>query len=533
MKRRDFLGTGIAGAVAAVGHSRAPGAAANTTPEAFELEEITVSQLQDGMRSGRWTARRIAELYLERIESIDRRGPTLKAVIEVNPDAPAIADRLDEERRGGRVRGPLHGIPVLIKDNIDTGDRMQTTAGSLALEGSTAPRDAFLVERLRAGGAVLLGKTNLSEWANFRGENSSSGWSGRGGQTRNPYALDRNPCGSSSGSGAAAAANLAALAIGTETNGSIVCPSSANGIVGVKPTVGIWSRSGIIPISQTQDTAGPMCRTVTDAAVLLGALTGVDPRDPATRGAQGKLLADYPADLKPEALRQVRVGVARKGFNLSDKVVAVFEQALAALKEAGAVLVDPTDLPAAERQLGADEIEVLLYEFKTGLEAYLATRAPAVSHRTLKDLIAFNERNRDRELAFFGQEYLIRAAAKGPLTDPKYRATRRRLLSISRGNFNGLLARRRLDAIVCMTGGPAWPIDLVNGDRFTGGDASYPAVTGYPHVTVPAGTVHGLPVGLSFFGPAWSEGRLLAYAYAFERARPSRVGPTLAPTIPG
>jgi amidase len=532
VNRREFLRTGLSGAVVATARPDAhrPARLVNAAPQAFELEEVTVAQLQDGMQSGRWTARRLAELYLERIDAVDRRGPALNAVIEINPDAIDIADGLDRERRGGRGRGPLHGVPVLIKDNIDSGDRMQTTAGSLALAGSTAPRDAFIVERLRSAGAVLLGKTNLSEWANFRGQSSSSGWSGRGGQTRNPYVLDRNPCGSSSGSGAAAAANLAALTIGTETNGSIVCPSSANGIVGVKPTVGLWSRSGIIPISRTQDTAGPMCRTVTDAALLLGALIGMDPRDSATAG-QGTTNADYAAGLAPDALGGVRLGVARKGLNLSDKVLAVFDDALAALREAGAVLVDPGDLPPIGEGLGKDELELLLFEFRAGLEAYLATRAPAVPHRTLSDLIGFNERHRDRELPFFGQEYLIQASTKGPLTDPAYRAARRRLRAISRANLDGLLARRRLRAIVCMTAGPAWPIDLVNGDRFTGGDASYPAISGYPHVTVPAGAIHGLPVGLSFFGPAWSEARLLAYAFAFERVRPARTPPRFAPTV--
>lgn len=533
MNRRDFLHTGLLGGMAAARpRAAAPGSRPDRpTAQAFELDEASVATLQEGLRSGRWTARRLAELYLERIDAIDRRGPALRSVIETNPDALRIAEELDGERRSGRVRGPLHGIPVLIKDNIDSGDRMQTTAGSLALAGSTAPRDAFIVERLRAAGAVLLGKTNLSEWANFRGWRSSSGWSGRGGQTRNPYVLDRSPCGSSSGSGAAAAASLAAVAIGTETNGSIVCPSSANGLVGLKPTVGLWSRSGIIPISATQDTAGPMGRTVADVAVLLGALTGVDPRDPATAASQGRAAADYTAALAPDALRGARLGVARKGFNVSSRTMAVFDEAVAALRAAGAVIVDPAELPSLAA-LEADELELFRYELKAGVEAYLATR-PDQPHRTLRDLVAFNERHRDRELRFYGQEHLEDAAGKPALTDPKYRAIRRRLLATTRGNFNGLLARHRLDAVVCVTGGPAWVIDPVNGDHFTGGDASYPAITGYPHVTVPAGQVHGLPIGLSFFGPAWSEARLLGYAYAFEQATRARGAPRFLPAVPG
>jgi amidase len=535
MKRREFVRRGLAGGIAAVIPQRAPGAGGGdtTTParlQAFELEEATVGQLAADMSAGRRSARRIVELYLERIAAIDRSGPTLRSVIELNPDAVDAADALDAERQGGRVRGPLHGIPVLIKDNIDTADRMQTTAGSLALEGSTAPRDAFIVERLRAAGAVLLGKTNLSEWANFRGKASSSGWSGRGGQTRNPYVLDRSPCGSSSGSGVAAAANLATLTIGTETNGSIVCPASANGIVGVKPTVGLWSRSGIIPISHTQDTAGPMCRTVTDAAILLGALVGVDPRDPATAASRGKTESSYPVRLAPDALRGARLGVARKGFGFGAKVEAAFDEALRALRTAGAVLVEPAELPSIE-PLGADELELFRYELKAGLEAYLATRAAAVPHRTLQDLIAFNERHRERELSYFGQEYFLESAAKGPLTTPAYRALRRRLLATARANFTGLLTRRRLDAVVCITAGPAWCIDLVNGDQFTGGNPSYPAITGAPHVTVPGGQVQGLPVGLSFFGPAWSESRLLGYAYGFEQLTRARALPAFRPAV--
>lgn len=536
MKRRTFLQTTLVGGLA----SRLPSTAeASTgvrgrdpgTAQAFELEEATVSSLTEGMRSGRWTAQRITELYLERIEAIDRRGPTLKAVIETNPDAPAIAAERDRERRDGRIRGPLHGIPILIKDNIDSGDRMQTTAGSLALEGSPAPRDAFIVARLREAGAVLLGKANLSEWANFRGQRSSSGWSGRGGQVRNPNVLDRSPCGSSSGSGSAASANLATLTIGTETDGSIVCPASANGIVGVKPTVGLWSRSGIIPISHTQDTAGPMCRTVTDAALLLAALAAVDDRDPATAAARGRIEADYTRHLDAGALRGARIGVVRKHVGVSAKTEKVFEEALAALRSAGAVLVDPVDF-ADPGPLGAAEWDLLAHEFKAGVEAWLAALGSATPHRTLADLIAFNEANASRELPYFGQETFELAARAGSLRSAKYRsllATCRRLARTE--GLDPRLAARRLDALVAVTGGPAWPIDLVNGDRFTGGSSTWAAVAGYPAVTVPMGAVQELPVGLTFMGRAWSEGRLLGLAYAFEQATRARTAPAFRPTI--
>ncbi|MGE0554223.1 MAG: amidase [Gemmatimonadales bacterium] len=535
MKRRTFLQTTLVGGLA----SRLPSTAeASTgvrgrdpgTAQAFELEEATVSSLTEGMRSGRWTAQRITELYLERIEAIDRRGPTLKAVIETNPDAPAIAAERDRERRDGRIRGPLHGIPILIKDNIDSGDRMQTTAGSLALEGSPAPRDAFIVARLREAGAVLLGKANLSEWANFRGQRSSSGWSGRGGQVRNPNVLDRSPCGSSSGSGSAASANLATLTIGTETDGSIVCPASANGIVGVKPTVGLWSRSGIIPISATQDTAGPMCRTVTDAALLLGALAGIDPDDPATAASRGHSTGDYASGLTRDALRGARLGVYREGLGLGPKVDPVLANAVDALKEAGAVLVDPANLPPIDRYSG-DELELFFFELKDGLNKYLASRGSTARAKTIEDLIRFNEEHRERELRFFGQEHFLEAAKRGGLADPKYRAARQRLRSVVRGNLRGMLARHRLDAVVCITGGPAWPIDLVNGDRFTGGDSSYAAIAGFPHVTVPAGRVDGLPIGFSFFGDAWTEARLLGFAYAFEQTTKARIAPAFRPTV--
>ena len=493
--------------------------------------ESTVAELQAGMQSGSYSAREVTEMYLARIESVDRRGPALNSVIEVNPEAIAIAESLDQERRAGRVRGPLHGITILIKDKIDTADRMQTTAGSLALEGSIAPKDAGIVERLRAAGCVLLGKTNLSEWANFRSTNSSSGWSGRGGQTKNPYVLDRNPCGSSAGSGAAGSASLATITIGTETDGSIVCPASINGLVGIKPTVGLWSRSGIIPISHTQDTAGPMCRTVADAAVLLGPLTGVDPRDPATTASRGRAETDYRRFLDRAGLKGARIGVMRKHMGVSAKTEVVYDDAIRALTAAGAVIVDPVDL-ADPGPLGTAEWQVLAYEFKAGVEAYLATLGPKIPHRTLADLIAFNLANRNREMPHFAQETFDRAAKLGPLSSPEYRsalATCRRLARTE--GLDRRLNQLRLDAIIGVTAGPSWPIDLVNGDRFTGGSSTSAAVAGYPNITVPMGHVGGLPVGLSFMGRAWSEGRLLQLASGFEQATQARFAPTFRATV--
>lgn len=533
MKRRDFLGATVSTGLAATIQTPPPGPISlpAMAAQSFELNEITVPSLQAAMQSGQYTARRVTELYLARIESVDRQGPKLNSVIEVNPDAMAIAESLDAERKGGRIRGPLHGVPILIKDNIDTGDRMQTTAGSLALAGSIAPRDAAIVERLRAAGAVLLGKTNLSEWANFRSSHSSSGWSGRGGQTHNPYVLDRSPCGSSAGSGAAGAANLATITIGTETDGSIVCPSSISGLVGIKPTVGLWSRSGIIPISHSQDTAGPMCRSVTDAALLLGPLTGVDPRDPATAASRGNSQNDYARFLDPAALKGARIGVTRKFMGISDKTERVYHAALQALKDAGAILIDPLDLPDPG-PMGRAEWEVLAFEFKAGIEAYLATLGNRVPHRTLTDLIAFNRANASREMPYFAQETFELANAKGPLTSPKYRsllATCRRL-SRTQG-LDPSFAKHRLDAIIGVTAGPAWPIDLVNGDRFTGGSSGYPAVAGYPSITVPAGDVEGLPVGLLLTGKPWTEGRLIQLAYGFEQATKARKPPEFRPTV--
>ena len=542
LSRRDFLRvSGAAGALAVTGSPGAggTGAAAPAGQPApagaddFPLAEATVADLQAGLARGAWTTRSIVEAYLGRIERIDPRGPALRSVIEINPDALPIADRLDRERRSGRLRGPLHGIPVLLKDNVDTADRMTTTAGSLALAGWIPPEDSGAAARLREAGALLLGKTNLSEWANFRSTRSSSGWSGRGGQCRNPYVLDRNPCGSSSGSGAAVSANLAAAALGTETDGSIVCPSSANGIVGVKPTVGLVSRAGVIPISHTQDTAGPMARTVRDAAVLLGVLAGPDPRDPATAAGETRGLADYTPFLDPDGLRDARVGVARQFLGFHEEVDRVVEDAAAAMRAAGAVVVDPVVLgPGAGRSLQAAETDVLLYEFKAGLNAYLARRGPGAEVRSLADLIAFNERNAETEMPYFGQERLIAAQERGPLSEPAYLtalATARRL-SRAEG-IDRTMDEHRLDAIAAPTGGPAWVTDLVNGDHFGGGSSGYPAAAGYPNVTVPAGAVHGLPVGLSFFGRAWSEPILVRIAYAFEQTVQARRPPRFRPTV--
>lgn len=496
------------------------------------LEEATIADLQAAMEAGDLTARALVELYLERIELLDRSGPRLGAVVEVNPDAWDIARDLDRERRARGPRGPLHGIPVLVKDNIDTGDRMQTTAGSVALAGPPAPEDATVVRRLREAGAVILGKTNLSEWANFRSTRSVSGWSARGGQTRNPYALDRSPSGSSSGSAAAVAANLCAAALGTETDGSIVSPSHACGVVGLKPTVGLTSRYGVVPISHTQDTVGPHARTVADAAAVLGALAGVDPADPATAAAAARAHRDYTAFLDEGGLRGARIGVVRGPYaGLHPKVDRVFEEALRALREAGAELVDPADLPGGdELRTDRSELEVLLYEFKHGLEAYLRRR-PDVPVRTLADLITFNERHAAAELVYFGQELLEQAAARGGLDDPAYREALERSRRLGREAIDGALSRYGVEALVAPSGAPAWVIDTVNGDpRGSVFGSSGPAArAGYPLITVPMGFVQGLPVGITFMGTAWSEPTLIRLAHAFERFTRARRPPRFPP----
>jgi len=496
------------------------------TPEGFAddfaLNEVTIRELQAQMESGALSAKSITQMYLDRIEAVDKNGPRLQSVLETNPDALSIAEQLDEERKAGKVRGPLHGIPVLIKDNIDSADRMMTTAGALALSGNIATQDAFIVEKLRAAGAVLLGKTNLSEWANFRSTRSSSGWSGRGGQCKNPFVLDRNPCGSSSGSGAAVSANLCAIAIGTETNGSIVCPSSTNGVVGIKPTVGLWSRSGIIPISYTQDTAGPMTRTVTDAAILLGALSGEDPRDQKTQGLTGKYPGDYTAALDPNGLEGARIGIARFYMGFHEEVDKVLEAAFALMRQKGATLID-VEQPEAWKNLGGAGYEVLLYEFKDGVNKYLATANAPV--KNLKAVIAYNKENAAAAMPYFKQEILEAAQEKGDLNTPEYLEAVRKTVLQSQKGIDQLLQDNQLDAILGPTGGPAWCTDLVNGDHFGGGSSSPAAQAGYPNITLPAGYVNGLPVGLSLFGTAFSESTLIRLAYAFEQASQQRKAP--------
>jgi amidase len=527
MERRKFLGKSLVGGTAIAVLSQLGDAAAKSVEAApqvaaFELEEVTIAELQKGMASGKWSARGITEAYLRRIEMVDRQGPTLRSVIETNPDALAIAEELDRERRAGKVRGPLHGIPVLVKDNIDTHDRMTTTAGSLALEGSIPPADSGVAAKLRDAGAVLLGKANLSEWANIRSNHSSSGWSARGGQCRNPYVLDRNPCGSSSGSGAATSANLCAVAIGTETDGSIVCPSNACGLVGLKPTVGLVPGNGIIPISHSQDTAGPMARTVSDAAILLSAIAGAD-----KPGAQ----ADYTKSLDANGLKGARLGVLRSEFGFNPKVDKVLATALEDLKRLGAELIDPVTLPSG-RDIGRNELTVLLYELKADLNAYLATLGPGARVKSLKEIIEFNEKNAEREMPWFGQDLFIEAEAKGPLTTKEYRDALKKNQQAMRGKgIDATMKKHRLDAILAPTGGPAWTTDWVNGDHFGGGSSSPAAIAGYPNITVPAGFVQGLPVGLSFFGRAWSEPTLLRLAYAYEQGTRHRKPPKFLPTL--
>jgi amidase len=496
------------------------------------LPEWTISDLQERMESGELTARRLAELYTERIDEVDKNGPYINSVIELNPDALEIADSLDAERKAGKIRGPLHGIPILIKDNIDTADRMQTTAGSLALVGHIAAKDAFIVKQLRKAGALIMGKTNLSEWANFRGKRSVSGWSSRGGLTRNPYALDRTACGSSSGSGAAVAANLCAGAVGTETDGSIICPAQTNGIVGIKPTLGLLSRSGIIPIAHSQDTPGPMARTVTDAAILLGAMAGVDGQDPATRGSRKRGGSNYTRFLDLEGLKAARIGVARNMAGTNPRVIKIFDYCIEVMKHLGAVIIDPADVPNFDK-FGKTEVEVLHYEFKADLNKYLKSVDGAIPVHSMEDVIKFNEENSHKVMPYFGQEHMITAQEKKSLREQKYRDALAKNLRLTRKEgIDAAMRKHKLDAIIVPSGGPAWLIDLAGGDsnNWDMESTSPPAVAGYPHITVPAGYVFGLPVGISFLAQAWQEPTLIKFGYAFEQATQFRRQPRYLPT---
>lgn len=489
------------------------------------MQEQSIFELQKQMKSGELTALQLTELFFERIDSIDTNGPRLNSIIEMNPEAADIASSLDRERAAGKVRSLLHGIPILLKDNIDTHDGMQTTAGSLAMEGNIASRDAFIVKQLRKAGAIILGKTNLSEWANFRGKNSISGWSSRGGLTRNPYALDRSTCGSSSGSGAAVAANLSAAAVGTETDGSVICPAQTNGIVGIKPTLGLLSRSGIIPIAHSQDTAGPMARTVADAAILLGAMTGVDARDPATKNSAKRRFSDYTKFLDLNGLKGARIGVARNMAGTDPRIIKIFESSIDVMKQLGAVIVDPADLPNFNK-FGKTESEVLYYEFKADLNKYLAGANAKV--KTMADVIKFNEENKERVLQYFGQERMLKAQESGGLRDKKYRdALAKNLLLTRKNGIDAAMKKYKLDALIVPSGGPSWMVDMVNGDALNWDmeSTSPAAVAGYPHITVPAGYISGLPVGISFFAKAWQEPTLVKLAFAFEQAAKIRKPP--------
>ncbi len=486
------------------------------------MQEFSIYELQEKMTSGELTSQQLTQMYLERIDSVDKK---INAIIETNPDALLAASDLDGERRAGKVRGPLHGIPILLKDNIDTHDKMQTTAGSLALEGHIAPRDAFIVRQLRKAGAIILGKTNLSEWANFRGKHSISGWSSRGGLTRNPYALDRSACGSSSGSGAAIAANLASVAVGTETDGSVICPAQTNGLVGIKPTLGLLSRSGIIPIAHSQDTAGPMARTVADAAILLGLMTGVDKRDSATRLSAKRGFSSYEKFLDKDGLKGARIGVARNMAGSDERIIRIFDSAIDVMKQLGAVIVDPANVPNFNK-FGATEGEVLHYEFKADLNKYLAGSNSRL--KTMEEIIKFNDENKDVVLKYFGQEHMVAAQSKNGLRDKKYReALAKNLLLTRKSGIDAAMKKYKLDALIVPSGGPSWMIDLVNGDAINWDmeSTSVAAVAGYPHITVPAGYILGLPAGLSFFAGAWQEANLIKFAYAFEQAVKARIAP--------
>ncbi|MBD3190810.1 MAG: amidase [Candidatus Heimdallarchaeota archaeon] len=495
------------------------------------MKEYSISELQEKMAAGKITAQKIVKEYLVRIDEIDKNGPKLNAIIEINPDALKIADKLDQERKNGKTRGSLHGIPVVLKDNIGTADRMRTTAGSLALEGNIAPEDAFIVRNLRKAGAIILGKTNLSEWANFRSNRSTSGWCSRGGQTRNPYVLDRNPCGSSSGSAVAVAANLCSVAVGTETNGSIICPSHVNSVVGIKPTVGLISRTGIIPISHTQDTAGPMARTVRDAVLLLNVLVGSDPEEPSTINSEKELPNDYTDFLDPNGLEGGRIGVARNFFGRNNHVDQIMEQAIEKMKELGATIIDPTNITTLE-ELRDPELQLLLFDFKNDLNDYLEKFGENITPKCLKEIIDFNEQNKEEVMPFFGQELFLMAEEKGPLSSEEYKEVLEKCLRLSRDEgIDKVMEEHELDVIIAPSGGPAWPTDLINGDHFTGGSSSPAAIAGYPNITVPVGYVFGLPVGISFFSGAFQEPTLIKFTYAFEQATKVRQPPKFIPTI--
>ena len=526
--RRQFLQSTLTSAAATAALPALLSKTASTfVPSPFELEEISLLQLHSALQSKKFTSHSLTEKYLARIHEIDSSGPKLNSIIELNPDALSIAATLDAEQSSKGMRGPLHGIPVLIKDNLGTADKMSTTCGSLAMVGFTPPKDSAVAAKLRAAGAVILGKTNLSEWANCRSSHSSSGWSGRGGQTHNPYALDRNPCGSSSGSGAATSANLCAASIGTETNGSIVCPSSANGLVGIKPTLGLVSRAGIIPVAHSQDTAGPICRTVADCAAILTAIASVDPDDPATQVSERQPHDDYTQFLDRAGLRGARIGVLRDTFNISEPAAPLVAAALDSMKHEGATLID-IEIPSATK-LDDSENEVLLYELKNDLNAYLAANHAPV--RTLKEIIAFNENNRDKELLYFGQDLFTQAESRGPLTDKKYLDALEKNHRLTRAEgIDAAMDQHHLDAIVALTGGPAWLTDLVDGDHFGGASSSLAAIAGYPNINVPAGFVFGLPIGLSFFGRPWSEPTLIKICFAFEQSTLLRRPPSFLPS---
>jgi amidase len=496
----------------------------------FRFEEYTITQLQQGYENGDFTVTHVVQAYLDRINAIDDNGPTLNAVIEVNPDALSIAAQLDAELKDGKKRGPMHGVPVLLKDNIDTRDQMSTTAGSRALAGSHPLQDSYIAMKLREAGAVILGKANLSEWANFRGNLSSSGWSGVGGQTKNPYVLDRNPCGSSSGSGVSVSANLTMIAIGTETNGSIVCPSTANGIVGIKPTVGLLSRSGIVPISFTQDTPGPMGRTVSDAATALGAMTGIDQADSKTAESEGKALTDYTPFLKADGLKGKRLGWYTSARGSHYKVDTLMQHAVNYLKSQGAEVIEIDNI--YNREAGSLSFQVMLYEFKDGLNKYFASLGENAPVKSVEELIEFNK-NDSIELRYYDQELLIEAQKKGDITSKEYLDALEKMNRLVREEgIDRVMKEHNLDAFIAPTGSPAWKTDLVNGDSYTVSSSSPAAVSGYPNITVPMGYVDGLPVGISFFGRAWSEPLLIEIAYSYEQGTKYRKAPQFLPALP-